>query len=487
MMISLYAAFMIFSDVMAMPRQTGQPDRALVADTAASFVAVSGSDPRYFELKNGKLFVPVGVNICWPRFVSQEDSVLAKMEHYLTKLGRNGGNFTRIWLSAPTFEIEHVKAGEYDEKLAQRIDKVVEMARRNGVRIKFCLENFRKLTNLPPLFAGSVPFDKPVYDQSQGTGLASVGDFFTSPQGHDLYLRRVEFLAKRYAVDTVVFGWELWNEVNAVQVDKDVLAQWTQKMLGEVKALVPDQLVMQSLGSFDSEAARDLYRRYSVMQGNQVAQVHRYLDLGAKLDVARGPMDQLAYDAVASLTGYVQAKPVLLSEVGAVEPHHAGPSKLYGKDSVGMLLHDYLFAPFFAGAAGPGQSWHWDFYIDKYDLWYHLARFNTAIQGIDPRSENFKPFVLEESGLTIYGLKGQRTVLLWCRDKSNTWESELTRNLKPNVLSGLSLQLPFKIKTRQVSFYDPWKNTSEILAGKDGKIRLPDFKRSCVVKLLVDP
>ncbi len=487
MMISLYTALMIFSDVMAMPRHIGQPDRALVADTAAAFVEISGSDPRYFELKNGKLFVPVGVNICWPRFVSQEDSVLAKMEHYLTKLGQNGGNFTRIWLSAPAFEVEHVKAGEYDEKLAQRIDKVVEMARRNGVRIKFCLENFRKLTNLPPLFAGSVPFDKPVYDQSQGTGLASVSDFFTSSQGRDLYLRRVEFLAKRYAADTVVFGWELWNEVNAVQVDKDVLAQWTQKMLGEVKTLVQNQLVMQSLGSFDSEASRDLYRNYSVMQGNQVAQVHRYLDPGAKLDVARGPMDQLAYDAVTSLTGYTQAKPILLSEVGAVEPHHAGPSKLYGKDSVGMLLHDYLFAPFFAGAAGPGQSWHWDFYIDKHDLWYHLARFNTAIQGIDPRSENFKPFVLEESALTIYGLKGQRTVLLWCRDKSNTWESELTRNLKPNVLSGLSFQLPFKIKTRQASLYDPWKNTSEILAGKDGKIRLPDFKRSCVVKLLVDP
>lgn len=482
----LIIAFAFYGSLQGVAMQEHKTSSVMRADSAGNFVRVSKSDPHYFELSNGELFVPVGVNICWPRFVSREDSVLSKMESYLNKLGRNGGNFTRIWLSAPAFEVEHAKAGEYDEKIARRIDKIVEMARRNGVRIKFCLENFRKLTKLPPAFPGSVPFEKPVYDQSQGTGLTSVSDFFTTKEGNDFYLSRIKFLAKRYASDTVVFGWELWNEVNAVQAEKDVLAAWTLKMLSEVKVLVPHQLVMQSLGSFDTQNAAELYRNYSVMEGNQIAQVHRYLDPGARLDVVKGPMDRLAYDAVSTLAGFNLKKPIVLSEVGAVEAHHAGPSRLYEKDSVGMLLHDYLFAAFFAGAAGPGQSWHWDFYIDKHNLWYHLSRFNTALKGIDPRSEHFKPFVLEQNGLTVYGLKGQKNVLLWCRDKSNTWQSELIDHVKPSVLSGLSVQLPFTAEGRKATFYDPWKNATQVLSARRDSISLPDFKRSCLVTLVVD-
>jgi hypothetical protein len=34
------------------------------------------------------------------------------------------------------------------------------------------------------------------------------------------------------------------------------------------------------------------------MSGNDVAQVHRYLDLGAKFEICHDPMDLLAADAV---------------------------------------------------------------------------------------------------------------------------------------------------------------------------------------------
>jgi hypothetical protein len=70
---------------------------------------------------------------------------------------------------------------------------------------------------------------------------------------------------------------------------------------------------------------------------------------------------------------------------------------LYAVDKDGSLLHDLLFAPFFAGAAGPGQAWHWDHYIDKNDLWYHFARFNEAIKDIDPVQEKFIPVEIVSS------------------------------------------------------------------------------------------
>ncbi|WP_414617466.1 cellulase family glycosylhydrolase [Dyadobacter sp. 32] len=453
-------------------------------DSSEHFVRISADNSQYLELDNGKLFIPVGINICWPRFVSSEDSIMAKMEYYLRNLGKNGGNFTRIWLSAPAFEIEIKQAGHYDEVMAKRIDRLVAIAKENRIRIKFCLENFRNLTNMPPMFAGSVPFDKPVYDQSKGGALSGIDDFFTTQKGKDYYLRRVEFLAERYANNPTVFGWELWNEVNSVRTsDKQILFDWTRDMLPEVKKRFPRQLVMQSLGSFDSESATGLYRDYSQLKDNELAQVHRYLDPGAKLEVSRGPMDKLAHDAVTTLMGFNLNKPIVLSEVGAVEAHHAGPSKLYEKDTAGMMLHDYLFAPFFAGGAGPGQSWHWDYYIDKHNLWYQLARFNQAIQGLDPRSEDFQPFVYQEDKVKVYGLKGKNTILIWVKDRDNTWHSELVKGIKPEVLSGILLKLPFEINTGQITFYDPWKDKNVSLSATDKTIALPEFERSGIVRI----
>lgn len=451
-----------------------------------AFVKVSAENPRYLELSDGKAYIPVGINICWPRFVSSEDSVIRKMEHYLTKLGENGGNFTRVWLSAPMFEVEHKKAGEYDEVIARRIDKILEIAGKYNIKVKFCLENFRDLTNRPAMFAGSVPFDKPIYYTGNGGPLSTMDEYFTSQKGKDLFLKRVDFFAKRYKDHPGVFGWELWNEINAVKVsDRKIILDWTKAMLPELKKRFPNHLAMQSLGSFDTEQAKGLYHDYSVIPDNEIAQVHRYLDQGGALPVTRGAVDVLAYDAVSTLRGFGEIKPVILSEAGAVEPHHAGPSLLYPKDTEGMMLHDYLFAAFFAGAAGPGQSWHWDYYIDKHDLWYHLARFNKAIEGIDPRKEAFEPFEVRHDELTIYGLKGKKHVLVWCRDKANTWQSELNEGLKPQTIKGKSFKLPFEVKVKNASVYNPWEDTEQTINIKNDQVNLPEFKRSGVIKLTV--
>ena len=45
------------------------------------------------------------------------------------------------------------------------------------------------------------------------------------------------------------------------------------------------------------------------------------------------------------------------------------------------------FAPFFAGAAGSGQCWHWDRYVDKMNLWHHFGRFAEIVKGLDPPAE----------------------------------------------------------------------------------------------------
>lgn len=80
-----------------------------------AFVRVSKTNPRYLEV-SGKTFIPVGPNICFARSITNGDSVLNYYDHYFGKLAKNGGNFTRIWLSTPMLEVEKLQPGQFDKK-----------------------------------------------------------------------------------------------------------------------------------------------------------------------------------------------------------------------------------------------------------------------------------------------------------------------------------------------------------------------------------
>lgn len=450
------------------------------------FVQVSPTNPKYLQLSDGLPFIPVGPNICWPRFETDEEKVIAWMEDDFKKLAENGGNYTRIWLSAPFYELEHKNDKEYDIVKEQRIDRILKLASQYGIKIKFCFENFRELTNNPSRFPGSVPFDKPIYHVSNSGPLNTMDEYFGSKEGKSLFRERMEFFSNKYALNPNVLGWELWNEMNSVKAPDTLLYNWTKEMLSEGHKHFPNQLVMQSLGSYSSESDRGLYKKYSVMENNDIAQVHRYLDPGAKLEVCKGPMDLLAADAVRQILSFNPGKPVILSEVGAVEAHHAGPSKLYEVDKQGVLLHDLLFAPFFSGAAAPGQSWHWHFYIEKNNLWWHFGRFNKAIKEINPIGEDFHPQLTEDSNLRNYILNGKNTVLIWSRDKASDWQSELVEGKKAEKLNHLAVDLSkMNIPVNSsVEYYLPWED--RWLTGKmdAGKVILPEFTRTIVIRII---
>jgi hypothetical protein len=177
---------------------------------------------------------------------------------------------------------------------------------------------------------------------------------------------------------------------------------------------------------------------------------------------------------------------VILAESGAVEPSHTGPFKLYAKDTNGVILHDVLFAPFFAGAAGPGHIWHWDAYVAKYNLWWHFGRFAEAVRGIDPPAEHFQPTTLPHERLDVAVLEGTRTWLIWCRDSKNDWRSELANDTPPEMLSGAAIDLGDKAGSlvgAKVRRYDPWRNRWSDAEIAGGKIALPEFQRSLVVKI----
>lgn len=447
------------------------------------YIGVSKQNPSYFSFSDGTTYIPVGINMISPsgRYANNPDSGFYEIDQWMKNLSANGGNYIRVWLSNSFWDIEE-KAGIYEEKKAARIDRFIEMARSHHLRIKMTLEHFRSITiqENPQQWA-----TKSAYHKSNGGPLDSVRQYLTTKEGHLLFLKKIDYYKQRYGSDTLFFGWELWNEMNALKGPQDsVFYDWNKKMLAEVKQRFPENMVMQSLGSFDGEYAKPVYEKLMVMPGNEVAQVHRYLDLGAEMEVCHAPMDIICSTAIKDLKAYHPGKPVILAETGAVEPDHAGPSKYYPKDTAGILLHDILFAPFFTGSAAPGMSWHWESYVDKNNLWFHYGRFNEAIKGIDPVRESLVPSFTETDQIRVYTLKGNRTSLYWIRDKKNNWKSELDQNIPPSLIKNIILNLPVAGSGKSVDVYDPWTNKwTTVKSNKNKSITLPDFKRSVIVRL----
>ena len=434
-----------------------------------SYVKVSTKNPFYFELTNGETYIPIGANLCWAKDMDT-------LESYFKKLAENGGNFARIWLNFPRQEIE-TEYGKVNEINAKNLDRILEMAVKYNIKIKLCIESFRQIS------AETTFFSKTQYHTSKGGPFENMEEYINTEKGKQAFLNRLAMLKEKFGNHPAIFGWELWNEMNAI--NSPGVAEWNEIMLPRVHEMFPENMVLQSLGSFDSDGARDIYRTINRLPSNAVAQIHRYLDLGANLDICKAPMDLLASDAINELRSYDVKKPMLLAEVGGVKPRHTGPIEIYEVDKDGILLHDLLFAPFFSGAAGPGHAWHWDSYIDKNNLWYHFQRFNEAIKGIDPVKENFKPFKIEHPNLRIYGLIGNKTILLWCRDIENDWENELVKGVSPDTLNGLSVDISgllAKKAIKAITIYDPWKNDWK-RGKKQSVVVLPDFKRSMVVRI----
>ncbi len=459
----------------------------LFAET--DFIRVSQENPRYFET-NGKCWIPNGYNLAFPMpffYDKSEDEAFALIEKQISALAANGGNYIRVWTSATFYEFE-TSAGVFDEKKLARLDRLMKLAQKYGVRVKLCLEHFRNVKKYTPVDAErglpAAIFSKPIYSGD----FKDVADYLESEKGKDFYLARAKKLADRYRDNPYIFGIELWNEADTVSVWPRIgaMEKWTAEMLPRVKKLFPKHMIMQSLGSFSQYNMYGRYYEYSNIAGNDVAQVHRYLDLGAGMDICKAPIDIFASDSVRILREMSKTKPVVLAETGAVKPNHAGPSELYGKDTEGSILHDVLFSAFYSGAAGAGQCWHWEEYILGNNLYWHFGRFAKAIEGLNPIAEKFEPFRADTPNLRVYGLNGKNTIIVWIRDSSSDWRSEIERGEKPKTISAAELDFSRYLRSRKANkaqVYNPWTDKYVDVELKNGKLRLPDFKKSVVVKI----
>lgn len=457
------------------------------ADGAAG-LCISPRDSRYLSTVGGQTFIPLGLNLCFPRFAKDEEEGIRLVTGWMRKLAENGGNFVRFWLGHPFLDIEPELAGRFDGQAVRRLGIILDTAQALGLRVKLTFEHFRNLDSTAAVaesFAGAANFSRPQYAEQRGGPADSMDAFWQSPASRHAFLNKLGHLAAHFANHPALAACELWNEINACSGNG--WEAWTEAMLPEVKQRFPRAFALQSLGSFCADYTERPYRWLAQLADNDLVQIHRYLDLGAQWPVCHQSIDVLCADAVHRVREWVPERAILLAEAGAVEPDHAAPSALYEKDREGIILHDVLFAPFFSGAVGSGQCWHWDFYVARHDLWWHFGRFRQAVSGFDPAAQTPRAVFAQTDRLRIYMLAGKDTSLIWLRNKASDWQSELVEGRVPAAICNVELTLPEPLAPATITAaaaYDPWTgSTTAALPLCGNRISLPDFRRSLVLPL----
>ena len=184
----------------------------LAVENETGFIRVSSENPRYFETETGKTWIPVMINLIMPN--GEETQVLRRVESYFKDFSENGGNSMRIWISSPFLEIEDTKQGEYNPAKFQRIDRILEFAKKYNIRIKFTLQHIR---TIKPDGQGVASWsNRAILSDQNGGTFADIRQYINTDEGKKNYINRARALSVRYKDTKEIFSWELWNEMDAV-------------------------------------------------------------------------------------------------------------------------------------------------------------------------------------------------------------------------------------------------------------------------------
>lgn len=439
----------------------------------SGYVRVSPKDTRYFEYDDGTPYIAIGANYCFDRTTGDPVKIKQNYNRDFAAMKANGANFVRIMMQWDFTQLEK-PVNNYRPQAFDNIDFLIDIARENGIKLKLSMDSFRTI-------------EKSQYAKS---GIKDMDEYLTSPKWRAQFLKRIDMLASRYSKCNAIFAIELWNEMNCVSAKHENIVAWTDYMCKEVKKRFPRTMVVQSLGSLDRERFLPVYKDYMTLESNDVAQVHRYLDKGAPWKICQAPFTEIAWDAVSQIRAMVgDSKPIILAETGAVKPAHTGPWEYYDVDKDGVVLHDLTFATFFSGSAGTGHVWHWDQLLIRPNHWRHYARFNEAIKKVNVLEEKFEVKKASADNVNYYALVGRKNTMVFCRDMLNTWETELAGGIPPEKRSGAVFDIsqicpPEKIaKFKRARVYDPWNDKWSKASISGGKVKLPKFLRSVVLRL----
>jgi len=455
------------------------------------YLGVGKTDPRYFSFTDGTPFPIIGVNLAslTPNTLSSNQEFgltsergylgVREYERWFKKLSRTGGNHARIWLGQEYLNPDTNDPREFDLLQFEKLDAIIELARKYGIYLKLTFDQFR--------FFGKSQYDA-VYNEASkrifgkeyvldGERCESMTRWLNEDKWRKCWIEKIKTYLRRYAGDPIVMVFEFWNEMNAVEAPYDDVLEWNRYMADQLEPLAPYNMWSQSLGSMDAEQNIEIYRKFP-FEKFSFSQFHRYLDQGVELEECR--KDGFVFTKTGIANASVPGKPVILAETGGVNDCHSGPFRYYMSDDRGIIFADTVFPAFFLGAAGCGQIWHWNTYVENKCLFDMLRPFADAVNGVQLEKEDFRVRDLSDNDIWAAVLIGNSTVLGYIRNKQDSWYNTLRDGSEPKAITEISISLN---APGELHIHSIWHDEPANVFLHDGTIVLRNMKYGLIFRI----
>lgn len=333
-------------------------------------------DHRYFVTDRGETLYLNGANVCWGSARGTYN-----YDDWLPKYAEAHCNFFRVWLapSWTTFAMNTNESG-YDGIAmgnAWRLDYVLELAERLGLRIMVCIDSFNILRSKESTYGA---WEDSPYINSKGGPLSESSEYFTNETMLEAYRDRLRYLIARYGYSTSVFAWEFWNEVDIIDnYNSDVAAKWHADMARFLRKSDPwEHLITTSYARPRGDPNVDCLPELDFVQ------THHYQARDMARDLGADRADKLA----------ARTKPHFHGEYGIDHGGRAGEM-----DPRGVHIHNGAFSSVGQLQAGIPMTWWWDGYVHPMNLYPIFGAFYRWIEGLDFVEQKVRPLEAEFEGL----------------------------------------------------------------------------------------
>ena len=445
--------------------------RAVPAETTGP-LRKGGSD-RYLVDSAGNPVFLIGQNIGWSRRKAPYDD----LRQYFTDLADTGQNFLRLWHCTWCVGFEHDKMEQYDLARGWQFDRLVELAEERGLYIMYCFENFHDIkTKQSPYWLG---------EDGQSGAIRTREEYFTSPDARRAFRNRLRYAIARWGHSNAIGMWEFFNEMEytvlgPLELDSSVRDRYFRPWLTEMAAQVRKWDAYRHLLT-NSLAVDRIWDGMYRMDWMDLVQHHAYLNAW-DTDGAGKALRCLSY-----IVEY--NKPYLLGEFGGAEAGVYGQTKniVNETDTLGLHLHNAIWASALSGSCGTALMWWWDEYIRPRKLYHHYAALAAFLRGtpwLDPR---LRVDDLSTNSARVLVVRGADWALLWAQNPSYTWENAATAgDLEPippfrTSLTGMTAG------TYRAEWWDTLKGsvtrTLKVECAGDLPIDVPELKTDLALKL----
>lgn len=341
---------------------TSQPRKLVCAGTSGPGpVRVSQANPRFFEHADGTFYYPIGHNVCW--------GSLQEYQEQFGLMGRNGENWSRVWIAPWNCDIEwsprggaYKGLGWYHLENARKLDGIVEAAEQNCLYLQMVLHEHCRLS------ARTNPeWQNNPYNKELGGPCAVPQDFFTDEEARRLARNRLRYIVARWGCSPNVLAWELFNEVDLTDDFRfSTDTAWHREMAEFIKGLDPHRHLVTT--SYISSPNAATYRLPVI----DFTQSHVYLpDVVSHFIQIHGLFVSLG-------------KPHFIGEFGRQPADGADAG-----DTEARVLRSGLWAQFMLPEAGNAMSWWWYDHIHPHNLYPCFGALARFARGIDRRSSEW--------------------------------------------------------------------------------------------------